>query len=125
MTSPIKPPSGPPRALDIAAGAPTRVQGGGEGDEFKAALQGAAASGAAMEPGTPVVNTRAAELGAAVRAGALTPSQAVDALVADALASPEAQRLEPAGQKALEQHLRTMLAEDPSLLELVGDLSRS
>ena len=51
----------------------------------------------------------------------------IDAAVTlgEALASADAQLLEPAARVELEQHLRSMLAEDPSLRELVGDLSRT
>ena len=55
----------------------------------------------------------------------LASSADIDAMVAQALQSPDALRLEPAARAALEQHLRTMLAEDPSLQELTGDLSRT
>jgi len=77
-----------------------------------------AAGGAAEASGVQALT-------AALRTGELSPAQALDALVAQALQAPDAQRLEPAARAELEQHLRTMLAEDPSLQELTSDLSRT
>lgn len=135
MTSPIKPPSRPPPALDLPAASAPRPGAGSAsvGDDFKTALDGSQLGAVGAQSRGPagaqhlseVTATRATEVGAALRAGELTPSAAVDALVAEALASADAQRLEPAGKEALEQHLRTMLAEDPSLRDLVSDLSRT
>jgi hypothetical protein len=139
MTSPIKPPSGPPIAfgpVDAPVAGPARVAESTGGEDFRASLQGAdAPDGAApggearsestQAAGAQATRAQAADLAAALRSGSVTPAAALDALVSQALASADAQRLEPAGRAALEQHLRTMLAEDPSLQELVSDLSRT
>lgn len=123
MTSPIKPPSGPPVAplTGPGTGADARV-GSPAGEAFKASLD-AVAGGAGTSSVAEL--SGAQQLAASLRAGELTPAQALDAMVAQALQSPDALRLEPAARAALEQHLRTMLAEDPSLQELTGDLSRT
>ena len=122
MTSPIKPPSGPSVA-PLAGGTPDAARvGGASGDDFKASLD-AAAGGAPSAAGASKASGAEA-LTAALRSGELSPAQALDAL-AQALSSADAQKLEPAGRAALEQHLRTMLAEDPALQDLTSDLSRT
>lgn len=123
MTSPIKPPSGPSVA-PLAGGTPDAARvGGASGDDFKASLD--AAAGGAPSSASAAEATGAQALTAALRSGELSPAQALDALVAQALSSADAQKLEPAGRAALEQHLRTMLAEDPALQDLTSDLSRT
>jgi len=84
-----------------------------------------AAAPAAPAAGSTSQASGAQALTASLRSGELSPSQALDALVAQALQAGDAQRLEPAARAELEQHLRTMLAEDPSLQELTSDLSRT
>ncbi|MCA9532276.1 MAG: hypothetical protein KC593_01305 [Myxococcales bacterium] len=129
MTSPIKPPSGPVLPVDgLSQGAP-RATDTGAGADFKTSLERTDAPDAVgvtgASPSTAASASTAADLTAALRAGTVSPSQAVDRLVSEALASADAQLLEPAARVELEQHLRSMLAEDPSLRELVGDLSRT
>lgn len=124
MTSPIKPPSGPPVAplAGPSSDADARV-GSPAGESFKASLD--AVAGAPTQAGGVSETSGAQALTAALRTGELSPAQALDALVAQALQSADAQRLEPAARVELEAHLRTMLAEDPSLQELTSDLSRT
>jgi hypothetical protein len=124
MTSPIKPPSGPPVAplAGPSEGAAARP-GSSAGEEFKASLDSAVGRSPASPGAAEASGVQA--LTAALRTGELSPAQALDALVAQALEAPDAQRLEPAARAELEQHLRTMLAEDPSLQELTSDLSRT
>lgn len=122
MTSPIKPPSGPPVAPLAGPSTGAGDVGSAGGEAFKASLD-AVASGAGSS--RVVEASGAQQLAASLRAGELTPAQALEAMVAQALQSADAQRLEPAARAELEQHLRTMLAEDPSLQELTGDLSRT
>ena len=127
MTSPIKPPSGPPVAplAGPSQGAAARP-GSSAGEEFRASLDAAdGVAGHASAAGGAAEASGVQALTAAHRTGELSPAQALDALVAQALQAPDAQRLEPAARAELEQHLRTMLAEDPSLQELTSDLSRT
>ncbi|MBC7172480.1 MAG: hypothetical protein H5U40_08650, partial [Polyangiaceae bacterium] len=60
-----------------------------------------------------------------VEAGTIAPAEAVDALVARALASPMASALGPTARAGLEAHLRASLAADPVLGQMVEDLSKS
>ncbi|MBK6808247.1 MAG: hypothetical protein IPG81_04970 [Sandaracinaceae bacterium] len=100
--------------------------GSSAGEEFRASLDAAdGVAGHASAAGGAAEASGVQALTAALRTGELSPAQALDALVAQALQAPDAQRLEPAARAELEQHLRTMLAEDPSLQELTSDLSRT
>ncbi|MBK6812157.1 MAG: hypothetical protein IPG81_25390 [Sandaracinaceae bacterium] len=100
MTSPIKPPSGPPVAplAGPSQGAAARP-GSSAGEEFKASLDAMdGADGVDGVAGRASAATGAAEasgvqaLTAALRTGELSPAQALDALVAQALQAPDAQR---------------------------------
>lgn len=124
MSSPIKPPGGPPRppSLDDAAG-PQGARGpSGKSEAFSEALDPAgraegAQQSAAVEPGESV----AADL----RAGRIDVETAIERLLQQALESPAAAALTPAGKAELEAHLRRALAEDPALLAMTKDLERN
>ena len=115
MTSPIKPP-GSPSGLPSAA----RSHDAAKPGAFDEALSAREASAPAET--TPASPTDA--LMGALSRGELTGAEAVEQLVAAALASPDAQLLTDAGRQELEAHLRTQLATDPSLAALVDDLER-
>lgn len=65
-----------------------------------------------------------AAIAGALKTGAVTPEQAIDALVAKTLESPMALSLSPAGRADLERTLRSALANDPTLLAMQADLGR-
>lgn len=73
-----------------------------------------------VSTGTAVTRALADEL----RAGRITPSEAVEAMVQGALASPMAKRLGPEALARLESVVREQLANDPALSALIGDLDR-
>lgn len=79
----------------------------------------------ALERGAPTANTSASSAAEGARSVALSPHDAVNTLVAEALASPQARLLDPPARAALEQHLRATLADDPNLQQLVKDLERA
>lgn len=118
MTGPIKPTGGAP--------VPEPITGRGDvgeasGADFRAALD----EPSSETPAPAELSADLARLVAGVEAGGLTPSEALDALVERALSSSMAQGLEPAARAGLEAHLRTALAEDPVLRQMIHDLSRA
>lgn len=113
--SSIKPPGGPKGpSIPDATQSPTAGARG-----FDDALEGAKGSGAVGASGQ-LERTSASP---AVRT--LDAASAIDTLVAEALASPMAASLDAAGRAELEQHLRSTLADDPNLQQLVKDLERA
>jgi hypothetical protein len=117
MTGPIKPPgapSTPPSLPELGRAAePART-------DFRDQLtEGATKAESAAPTG------ELAALAARVRAGELSPEQAVDALVERALQSPMAAALDAAGRAGLEAHLRAALEDDPVLAQMRGDIARS
>ncbi len=122
MTDPIKRGGGdgpvdPSATEGVGGAAGPRTEG------FREAL--ATESPSSQAPAT--ASTGASELtrlAEQVQSGALTPEQAIDALVERQLASPMAQLLAPAQRAQLESVLRARLAEDPTLIALGRDLSR-
>jgi len=127
MTSPIKPPGGapPPRPAVDAGKEPTAAREP-VGRSFTDALAEAGGAEALRSPASAsgaagVTATLADEL----RAGRIGPREAVEQLVARALASPAALALDPAGREALAAHLRATLVDDPSLSAMVQDLERA
>jgi hypothetical protein len=120
MSDPIRR-AGGPGPVGGAAGAEDAGATGEAKEAFRAtldatrAVSGAEAPAAALDP---------AAIAGALRAGALEPSGAVDALVQRALASPAARALGEAGRVELERSLRAALAHDPTLSAMVADLGR-
>lgn len=121
MTSSIKPPGGPasPIGTDAASGPkatePVR-------ESFREAMD-ASAEAAPAQPASPLSPTEAVANDLA--AGRVDRASAIDALVAQALAGPEASLLAPAGRVELGAHLRSALMDDPGLSGLLDDLERS
>ena len=126
MTSPIKPPAGSPPipALGKAvgpSGSDATGDAGAQGAEFAAALE--SQSTPALEGGSPLAGADGVSaLAAELRAGSLSPAEALETLVQQALGAPEVALLAPAQRAELEAHLRSTLAEDPSMRDLVSDL---
>ncbi len=122
MTSPIKPPGGPPAGVP----GPEDIQGpakpaDAKGPEktFKATLD-AAAPPEATSKVAPAEEIRA--LAEAIKAGEINSTQAVDKLVSRALESPTAKLLTGAGRASLEAKLRQAIKDDPALSGLVEEL---
>ena len=127
MTSPIKPPGGPPKipaAEDAARGAEGANRSESKAEAFQAAVEAQSTQGArgASEATASGAATKVAN---DLRSGAIDAATAVDQLVAEALSSPMAAGLDDAGRAALEVHLRESLADDPNLAGLVRDLERA
>lgn len=127
MSAPIQPPgggSGPPDGVGGPEGpgeADSPVRSDGTGADALDAPQPTEAPGPTdAGEASGAVQEVAAEL----RAGRLDPADAVERLVQRALASPEAAALSPALRIELETHLRTTLADDPTLAALTRDLER-
>ncbi|NOY92407.1 MAG: hypothetical protein GXP55_14530 [Deltaproteobacteria bacterium] len=126
MTSPIKPPGGPPPP--ITATPETGVEGlkapdvGQAREAFRQALDETPEAQAVEGPGALAPTE---QLGADLAAGRVDRATAIDTLVAQSLAKPEVALLSPAGRVELETHLREALANDPGLSGLLDDLERS
>ncbi len=121
MTGPVKPPVGPAGSVPIPPfEARTPV-----GAEFRAQLDATDASAPAASARPAAQAGELEGLVASMREGRVDTAQAVEALVARALESKTASGLSPSARVALEQHLRTMLADDPSVAQLVRDLERA
>ncbi len=123
MTSSIKPPGGPPPGAptpDEVSGANKPAGAQGAKESFKSTLdQVAGASPAQASAATGGVHSIAADL----KAGTIDAATAVDRLVAQTMGGPAAQALNEVGRAALESRLRTILAEDPALKQMVSDLT--
>ena len=127
MTSPIKPPGGaPPSRPEVDASPAPATSREPAATSFSDALAGAAgvepSASASSATGAPSVTGALAD---ELRAGRIGPREAIEQLVARALASPTALALDPAGRQALAAHLRATLVEDPSLAAMVQDLERA
>jgi len=126
MTFPIKPPGGsPPPIAPDASDVDKAPSGLGQAKEaFREALD--------VTPGASVQSTQGSaalppteQVGADLAAGRTDRAGAIDALVAQSLATSEAALLTPQGRVELEAHLRAALADDPGLSGLLDDLERS
>jgi len=95
--------------------APAPESTGTDGSSFRATLE-ASASASGSAPTTH-------DIASSVRAGSLNAQHAVEALVERALSTPAARGLTDAGRADLERHLRSSLAEDPTLRALQANLS--
>lgn len=115
MTGPIKPPSSKPPVSELV---PKTTEGAGSA-RFREALAAQDAETAQKAQGARATSDPIVD---ALREGRLDAKGAVDALVARALESDTARALTPAGRVALEQHLRTQLADDPAFQRLIRDL---
>jgi hypothetical protein len=124
MTSPIKPPTGPPPVLPEADPAAAAAPGGQAREAFRQALDVAPQEAPQPVEGPGTVSPTE-QLGAAMAEGSVDRASAIDALVAQTLASPQASLLSPAGRVELEASLREALANDPGLSALLDDLERS
>ncbi|MEM6959387.1 MAG: hypothetical protein AAF411_21695 [Myxococcota bacterium] len=102
MTGPIKPPGS--SGLPPGASAPTAASKPERAEAFREALETAPTS---------------APSAAGESAPSLGP-EAVERLIADALASPMAAHLTDEGRQELEAHLRSTLSDDPNLAALVS-----
>ena len=119
MTGPIKPPGGG----SIGVGGPGDPSGPRpSGERFEATLDRVSAPKSDSIAPTPLAGARA--ISADLRAGRLEASAAVDRIVAEALASPMAAGLDRTSLAELEAHLRSQLAEDPTLQSMTADLDR-
>lgn len=122
MTGPVKPPVGPAGSVptpSVEARTPA-------GTDFRAQLDASREASASVASARPVA--KAGELDSlvtAMREGRIDAAQAVETLVARALDSETARGLSPSARAALEQHLRTTLADDPAMSQLVRDLERA
>lgn len=106
-----------------AAGAPGDVGAAeGAGEAFRASLDAAEATRGAESPATGSLD--AAGIAAALRAGSLEPSAALDLLVERALAAPSARALAAPARADLERSLRAALTSDPMLATMVAELGR-
>jgi hypothetical protein len=92
----------------------------GAGEAFRASLDATRPAEAVGAAGT----LDAAGIGAAIRAGSLEPSAAVDALVERALSAPSARALTEPARADLERSLRAALTGDPTLATMVAELGR-
>lgn len=110
MTDSIKPPS-------FGAG-PSRVGFDGQPDAA------GAVSGANAPAASSAVTAQAVGLAEQLKSGALTATQVVDAVVAQALEQARAQGLPASEQAQLESVLRTAMADDPTLAGLARELER-
>jgi hypothetical protein len=122
MSTAIRPPGGPSPAgaADSAAGLEVESSVGAGG---ASALEGSRAAGAA-DAVTPAaaqqVQSPAGALLSRLDAGEITREQAIESLVAEAIAAPGVAHL-PAAQRAeLETILRASLLDDPTLSRLLG-----
>jgi hypothetical protein len=132
VTNPIRP-SGPGPGLDplgdsvsspsdavrggpSAPGAPGQAAGSAGAQASQASEASAAL--AASSSGAPA--SGAGRVLAELRAGHIDRAQAIEALVAQALAEPHVARLSPARQAELAGVLRATLGDDPRLGKLLG-----
>jgi hypothetical protein len=132
VTNPIRP-TGPGTGLDplgdslsspsdAVRGGPSAPSGAGQA----AGAAGSQASQAAAGLTAPGAGSAASAAGstarvlAELRAGHIDRAQAIEALVAQALAEPHVARLSPARQAELAGVLRASLGDDPRLGKLLG-----
>lgn len=113
--------SGFKTALDEAAG----VDGNAPGDSSARTAGETAPSQAPTPVGASEAVDTPSRVVADLRAGAIDLPAAVDRLVAQTLSGPEAQLLNDAGRRALEEHLRSALRDDPALQAAIRDLGRA
>ena len=126
MSNTIKPPgtSGPSRPDVMGASQSDSTRSSqNETVDFERLLEtentdAAAASNIAQTPETEHLEA----LDRALQSGDITPEQAIDQMVEQALRS--ARDLPVTQREALERQLRTALTEDPTLLALQKDLNR-
>lgn len=122
MTGPVKPPVGPAGSIptpSVEARTPA-------GTDFRAQLDASPEASASAASARPVAKSGELDsLVTAMREGRIDAAQAVETLVARALDSETARGLSPTARAALEQHLRTTLADDPAMSQLVRDLERA
>lgn len=112
MTDSIKPPGSGPSPSVITPRAHT------DATSPAPSVPVAATSGAAATAGPTAV------LAEQLKAGALSPSQVIDAVIARAVDSARAQGLPAAEQDNLESVLRAALVNDPTLAGLRRELDR-
>jgi len=105
----IKPPGGGSTPIDPLA----EAEGLAQADE----AAGSAAPEGAREPAAPTGTAAWLER---LDTGQITPEQAVDGIVSEALESHGAGRLDPARRAELESVLRAALLEDPTLSALLS-----
>jgi hypothetical protein len=126
MSTAIRPPGGPGSMRG-----PAELDGSGEVDasiapgdvvetERAAATGGAAASAAVGTKQTAVVDNPTALVLSRLDAGEISREQAIDSLVAEAVATHGATRLPPLQRAELEGIMRAALLEDPTLARLLG-----
>lgn len=124
MTSPIKPPGGPPPGAPTPDDASGPVESGetqGPKKSFKAALDNVAAADQAQGAvPTGEIQAIADEL----KAGKIDTAAAVERLVARVVESAPAQVLSEAGRAALEAHIRSVIEDDPAIQAMLNDLRR-
>jgi hypothetical protein len=112
MSDPIQR-KGPGGATGVTGGAAPE----GAGAAFRAAVDGARATGTEAARGSEI-----AAIAAEIKAGTLDPAAAVERLVERALSSGIAAGLPPAQRERLADVLRAQLANDPALVALTREL---
>ena len=120
MTGPIKPPGSPKTPGISPTDGPTADKAGRSqenAEAFQAALSTNESSASSATAASPVES-----ITSELEAGRIDGTEAVERLIATALEGPMAAQLDEAGRAALEEHLRSTLADDPNLAAMVADL---
>lgn len=107
MSDPIRKVGGTP--------APAPESTGTDGASFRATLDAAASASGSVATTNDIASS--------IRAGTLSAQQAIEALVERALNAPAARGLTDVGRADLARHLRSALAEDPTLRAMQANLS--
>ncbi len=121
MSTPVKPPGGPPSAPSASELGGARIEE--RPNELRGLVESASESDvqASSTRGSATV-ARVDGIRAELAAGQIDPNEAVERLVQHAMS--RAAGLSDAHRAALEEQLRSALAEDPTLVALRKDLER-